>query len=75
MSGNTTSSSNRFLPNAGQIQNSYKHQSDENYLPPVWIDIQEDIDDIIINIQNYFEELRPLRAQRFGQMMFDDDGA
>ena len=45
------------------------------YLPPVWIDIQEDIDDCIVNIENYFEELRPLRAQRFGKVIFDDAGA
>jgi gas vesicle protein len=44
-------------------------------LPPVWIDIQEDIDDNIISIQHLMKELGPLRQQRFGAMMFDDQGA
>lgn len=44
-------------------------------MPPVWIDIQEDIDDNIISIQHLMKELGPLRQQRFGAMMFDDQGA
>ena len=44
-------------------------------MPPVWIDLQEDIDDNIIQIKNLIEELRPLRMQRFGKAMFDDRDA
>tara|TARA_B110000285_G_scaffold231273_1_gene299624 strand:- start:2099 stop:2281 length:183 start_codon:yes stop_codon:yes gene_type:complete len=48
---------------------------DDQYLPPEWIDMAGDIDDYIMTIENYFEELRPLRQQRFGSVMFDDKGA
>ena len=34
---------------------------EENYLPPEWIDLQEDIDDNILRIGQLFEELTPLR--------------
>lgn len=44
-------------------------------MPPEWIDLQEDIDDNLIQVKNLFEELRPLRQQRFGNMIFDDAGA
>jgi len=41
-----------------------KHSNlkDDQYLPPEWIDMAGDIDDYIMTIENYFEELRPLRT-------------
>ena len=47
----------------------------EAHLPPLWIDMQEDVEENIIQIRNMFNELRPLRNSRFGGMMFDDQGA
>ena len=44
-------------------------------LPPVWIDLQDDVDDNLIQIKHLIEELRPLKAQRFGGAIFDDSGA
>ena len=44
-------------------------------LPPVWIDIQEDVDDNIRTLHNLFKELLPLRQQRFGTKIFDEKGA
>lgn len=44
-------------------------------LPPVWIDLQDDVDDNIIQIRHLMEELRPLKAQRFGGAIFDEAGA
>ena len=48
---------------------------DEHNLPPLWIDMQEDLDDKIQNIENLIKELEPLQRKRFGQMLFDDEGA
>jgi hypothetical protein len=61
-------------------KNNFKNLDKEveghaKYLPPVWIDIQEDIDDNLLTLRNLFIELRPLRQQRFGTKMFDDKGA
>lgn len=44
-------------------------------MPPVWIDLQDDVDDNLIQIKHLLEELRPLKAQRFGGAIFDDVGA
>ena len=45
------------------------------YLPPVWIDIQEDVEENIQTLHNLFKELKPLRQQRLGTKIFDDKGA
>lgn len=44
-------------------------------MPPVWIDLQDDVDDNLIQIKHLIEELRPLKAQRFGGAIFDEIGA
>ena len=62
---------------ADTAASSYKPKalSDVQNLPPVWIDIQEDVDENMLLLKNLFLELQPLRQQRFGTMMFDDQGA
>jgi hypothetical protein len=57
----STSSSNR--PNNFKQLSQKKDfkKFEENYLPPEWIDLQEDIDDNILRIGQLFEELTPLR--------------
>jgi hypothetical protein len=59
--------------------NNFKHkqfeEKEQQYLPPVWIDIQEDIDDNIVQLKSLIKELAPLRHQRFGNVFFDDAGA
>ena len=60
-------------------RNNFKHkqfeEKEQQYLPPVWIDIQEDIDDNIIQLKSLMKELAPLRHQRFGNVFFDDGAA
>ena len=58
-----------------KVRQQHSSLKDDQYLPPEWIDMAGDIDDYIMTIKNYFEELRPLRAQRFGNVMFDDKAA
>ena len=35
-------------------------------LPPIWIDVQEDIDQNIIDIDNLMKELEARKRDRFG---------
>lgn len=44
-------------------------------LPPVWIDLQDDVDENLIEIKTLVEELRPLKTKRFGSSAFDDASA
>lgn len=44
-------------------------------LPPIWIDVQEDIDQNIIDIDNLMKELDARKRDRFGQAIFDDQRA
>ena len=44
-------------------------------LPPIWIDVQEDIDQNIIDIENLMKELEARKRDRFGSAIFDDQRA
>ena len=74
----STTGSGQLLEAAG-TQKKFEFRNFEEreayQLPPMWIDMQEDVEDNLIQISNLFEELRPLRQSRFGGMMFDDQGA
>ena len=41
-------------------------------LPPIWIDVAEDVETNMLDLQNLITELKPLRAARFGQAIFDE---
>ena len=41
-------------------------------MPPVWIDLQEQVDENIDSIKQLVEELRPLRVKRFSNDNLDD---
>lgn len=54
----------------GGMQGRYQmhtEQQEEQYLPPVWIDLQEQVDENIDSISQLVEELKPLRTKRFNQ--------
>lgn len=40
-------------------------------MPPVWIDLQEQVDENIDNITQLIEELRPLKNKRFSGQKLD----
>ena len=41
-------------------------------MPPVWIDLQEQVDENIDSIKQLVEELRPLKVKRFSNNNLDD---
>lgn len=41
-------------------------------MPPVWIDLQEQVDENIDSIKQLVEELRPLKVKRFSNENLDD---